>query len=167
MLYQGVQLEAEPRDLDLYTDRSGIDMLHEMLGPYATDTPVDSETGIYRSLLSHYSICGITVELVGSLEVTRESACYVVEVADFMFAYAQELQLGNVQVRIMPLVHELVFNVLRDRPDRYRAIAEAVNYDITIHREVWRKLLERNRIGQPFIGIIQELLPDLIQEDQA
>ncbi len=167
MLWQGVQLEAEPRDLDIYADRTRISEIHDALQLFSTDTTVDSETGIYRSLLSHYNISGIPVELVGSLIVDRGTAVYEVEVTHFMSDYAQAVQINGLVVRIMPLIHELVFNVLRDRPDRYIAIADVISKDVYTHIPVWRQLLKRNQIGEPYLGAIQTILPELVREGGA
>lgn len=164
MLLQGVSLQAEPRDLDLYTDRTHIHALHAALRSHATDNPQDSETGMYRSNLSHYSICGVIVELVGSLEVDRGSAHYEVEITEVMNRFASDAQFAGMHVRVMPLVHELLFNVLRERPDRYFPIAEVIRSRPDDHRSVWRMVLDRNRIGEPYLGIIRSLLPELVQE---
>jgi hypothetical protein len=163
LLLQGVPLQAEPRDLDLYTDRVHIRALHDALRSHATDIPHDSETGMYRSNLSHYIISGVIVELVGSLEVDRGSAHYEVETTEVMNGFAPDIEFAGMRVRVMPLVHELLFNVLRERPDRYIPIAEVIRSNPDDHRGVWRTLFDRNRIGEPYIGIIRSLLPELVQ----
>ena len=57
-----------------------------------------------------------------------------------------ESQIQGATVRLMPLSHELVFNVLRDRPDRYVAIAEAMLRDMDHHMPLLKQLLRRNQL---------------------
>ncbi len=120
---QGVPIGGVPRDLDLYCDRDAAPLLHERLSPYSTDQQVEDQSGLYRSILSHYAVSDVRVELVGAFEVITKSAHYRVDV-ERLAARASIMKIGSHSIRLMPLEHELVFNVLRDRPDRYEPIAE-------------------------------------------
>lgn len=165
LLLHGVALGTEPRDLDLYADHASIAVIHEALSVYATDVPQISETGMYRSNLSHYRVCDVQVELVGSLEVERGTARYRVETEAVMRRYAMEVKLREARMLVMPLVHELLFNVLRERPDRYIPIAKAIRLQpIARHQELWRELARRNPIGEPFLGTVRSLLPELVEQ---
>ncbi|MCZ8520547.1 MULTISPECIES: nucleotidyltransferase family protein [Paenibacillus] len=124
LLLQDVPLAAPPRDLDLYADKEAAALLHQALLPWSTDLQEESETGMYRSILSHYEIAGVAVELVGAFEVRTAVSRYCVE-ADYLRAkHALLLDIGQgIETALMPLAHELLFNLLRGRPDRYEAIA--------------------------------------------
>lgn len=126
LLLQGVALSAQPRDLDIYVDRNDVCGVHSALTAYAKDEQAESETAIYRSVLSHYDMDGVHVELVGGFEVRAYDSEYRVEAQYLASRFERTYTLGNGRiVRLMPLVHELIFNVLRERPDRYEAIAAA------------------------------------------
>jgi hypothetical protein len=58
----------------------------------------------------------------------------------------------------MPLAHELVFNVLRNRADRYEAIAQAMRYDPASHLPALEGILSCNRFSEAVTGRINRLL---------
>ncbi|WP_284640252.1 nucleotidyltransferase domain-containing protein [Paenibacillus silviterrae] len=164
LLLQGVALNRAPRDLDLYVDAKHAASMHQALRAFATDQQVSSQTGIYRSILSHYDIAGCKVELVGGFEVRSLHSEYIVE-AQFLYEHAAQsivvrsLDETPLEVRLMPLMHELIFNVLRDRPDRYEAIA---SFCRSVHRTDHEKLLDtlliRNRMAEPLAEKLRQLL---------
>ncbi|MDF2717846.1 MAG: hypothetical protein K0R28_4771 [Paenibacillus sp.] len=157
-LLQGVKLHAVPRDLDVYVDAANAETIHRALAAYSIDDQAYSETGMYGSLLSHYSIEGVQVELVGSLRVRLDEAEYEVRVRSLLDSHAQTGLIGGVAIRFMPLVHELVFNVLRDRRDRYEPLAEAMRGQPERHLPALFELLRTNRIGERYSVRLSELL---------
>ncbi|TMV51301.1 hypothetical protein FE783_05830 [Paenibacillus mesophilus] len=156
-LLQGVELQAVPRDLDVYVDAEHAGEIHRALQAYSTDEQIYSETGMYGSLLSHYSIEGVQVELVGSLKVRLDAAEYEVRVQSLLASYAYEGLIGGATIRFMPLVHELLFNVLRDRPDRFEPLAEAMRGEPDRHIPLLNELLQDNRIGPLYVDRLKEL----------
>lgn len=160
LLLQGVQLDALPRDLDLYADRRDVEELHRALRRYSTDEQTESETPIYRSILSHYEMNGVKVELVGAFEVRSMGSEYRVEAEYLARTHALTVPYGEGEaVRLMPLAHELVFNVLRDRPDRYEAIARVCRArDLERHRLVLDDLIARNRFSRELADTLRTLL---------
>ncbi|WP_159882986.1 nucleotidyltransferase domain-containing protein [Paenibacillus puerhi] len=160
LLLQGVQLSAEPRDLDLYADEDDARKVHAALRAYALDVQERNETSVYRSLLSHYEIDGVCVELVGAFEVRALGSEYRVDTR-----YLTESAVrgpgpeGGGKVKLMPLVHELIFNVLRKRPDRYEAVAALCRQtDRQSHRTLLGELAARNRLSEPVLHRLYELL---------
>ncbi|WP_179232656.1 nucleotidyltransferase domain-containing protein [Paenibacillus rigui] len=129
LLLQGVPLDAAPRDLDIYADDEGAKVIHAALAAYSIDEQTEDRSGLYRSVLSHYVIHDVKVELVGGFEVKAYGCFYKVEAA-YLFHHYAGLPHGTDYsldtVRLMPLEHELVFNVLRNRPDRYESIAQVI-----------------------------------------
>ncbi|CAG7641304.1 hypothetical protein ACFQI7_11805 [Paenibacillus allorhizosphaerae] len=166
LMLQGVSLAAPPRDLDLYIDREQAAEMHEALKPYAVDEQAESETALYRSILSHYDIGGVKVELVGAFEVRALESEYKVEAAYLSQLQAPWLtQPGLESVRIMPLMHELIFNVLRARPDRYEAIADLCRrQDTAIHRLMLERLASRNRFSAALTDTLERLLNESNRE---
>lgn len=160
LLLQGVQLAALPRDLDLYADRRAAENLHMALRRYATDEQTESETLIYRSMLSHYEMNGVKVELVGAFEVRALDSEYRVEAEYLARTHALAVPYGEGKtVRLMPLAHELVFNVLRDRPDRYEAIARVCQArEPERHRQALDDLIARNRFSGELADRLRTLL---------
>ncbi|MGF7030461.1 hypothetical protein J2T17_001366 [Paenibacillus mucilaginosus] len=166
LLLQGVPLAAPPRDLDLYTDRETAAELHGALLAWSVDKQEESATEIYRSILSHYVISGVNVELVGAFEVRTPESAYRVEAEYLRREHALTLRVGEgTEAGLMPLAHELLFNLLRRRPDRYEAIA-AVMVRRRDGRELaaLRELLSRNRFGGEALkyarSVVASMSPD-------
>ncbi|MEF3308276.1 hypothetical protein PV433_05090 [Paenibacillus sp. GYB004] len=157
-LLQGVLLDAIPRDLDVYADAGFAVELHGRLADLATDEQAYSETGMYGSMLSHYSIKGLQAELVCSLTVHKDDAEYTVQVEELLADYAWAGRIGGVPVKFMPLAHELLFNVLRNRADRYEPIADAMREQPEAHLPLLAVMLGRNRIGPAYTELIRNLL---------
>ncbi|WP_223066620.1 hypothetical protein [Paenibacillus caui] len=139
---QGVELPASPRDIDIYADLEDSDEVHEVLLSLATDAPVLDRSGIYVSKLSHYKVEEYAVELVGGFEVHARGIGYQVEVKNVFYPEAPPAADG---LQLMPLAHELVFNLLRERPDRYMAIAKQIGKEPKRHIPLIRELVRRNR----------------------
>lgn len=157
LLLQDVEIGSIPRDLDVYVDEpsSGV---HELLKDAALDQPEFSRTARYRSTLSHYSLHGVTVELVAGFEVQVPGACYRVRIRERTAALAPRYLLEGRTVLLMPLAHELLFNMLRDRPDRYLAIAESMNRDRKTHVPALRALLKGNDFDEAWTLRVCDLL---------
>lgn len=165
LMLQGVALAAMPRDLDLYADREDALAVHRELSAYAVDGQSESASGLYRSLLSHYEIAGASVELVGGFEVCAHDSEYKVEARDWAASWAESLDTdggagaGGASILLMPLAHELLFNVMRERADRYEAIAaHCRSANPQRHRMALESLLERQRIGLPLRRRLERLL---------
>ncbi|MNI46130.1 hypothetical protein D3C73_1005790 [compost metagenome] len=58
----------------------------------------------------------------------------------------------------MPLGHELLFNILRDRADRYTVIAEAIVANKDLHLPACMDLLKRNQWGEEVLKQVEQLL---------
>jgi hypothetical protein len=158
LLLQRVALAAPPRDLDIYMDEAEMGRFHEKLAPYAIDGPALSETDRYRSILSHYDIAGVRVEAVGSFTVRCGLSVYRTEIRNVLLPYAPAAAAGGARIALMPLVHELVFNLLRGRPDRYEAIGEAMRRDVSAHLPLINRVLSHNSLDTPIVAEIARLL---------
>ncbi|SEL84971.1 hypothetical protein SAMN04488688_106162 [Paenibacillus sp. cl141a] len=158
LLLQGVELGKPPRDIDIYADAGGVQPLHEALALLAVDAPRLDQEGIYSSILSHYELERVPIELVGGFEVNSEGSSYRVEIDQLLYPAAPARHIRDVTVRLMPLSHELVFNVLRDRPDRYEAIAEAMLRDMNQHLPLLQRLLSRNRLSGEHRLVLKRLI---------
>jgi hypothetical protein len=158
LLLQGVDLNQPPRDLDIYVDAAGASVLYEAMLPFAIDQLVESQTAIYSSILSHFQIAHIQVEVVGGFEVHALLSDYHVEVSDLLLKYGTAYYIGECKIGLMPLAHEFIFNMLRQRPDRYLAIAEKMRS----HREKYvtplNEILQRNSFDPAFVQKLNELL---------
>lgn len=161
MLLQGVKLDKAPQDIDIYADGSGISKLHKELDLWATDQPHLDEEGMYKSVLSHYEIEANAVELVGDFAVNSHDSIYHVEVEHLLYDHASRYELyyelQHASLRLMPLSHELVFNVLRGRKDRYEAIAEVIKHELEHHAELLKLILSRNVWSQDHLAKIHSL----------
>ncbi|MGG1515154.1 hypothetical protein ABE504_07060 [Paenibacillus oryzisoli] len=158
LLMQHVEIGRRPRDLDIYIDEAAVMPVHERLKPFAMDTPCFSESPIYASKLSHYAIEGTAVEVVGEFQVKAMASHYQVEVAYLAEHLAQRVSISGVEIGLMPLAHELLFNVLRERPDRYEPIAKAMMADPEKHRPALNALLHRNAWSHDFMEHLEQVL---------
>ncbi|EXX91366.1 hypothetical protein BG52_10665, partial [Paenibacillus darwinianus] len=151
LMLRGIALPRPPRDLDIYADVGDCGLIHERLAAYATDKPVRSVTAIYESLLSHYEIAGVAVELVGGFVVSANEGRYEVKVPDGLLKDAEWLKLGGteaapVRVPLVPLAHELWFNRLRGRADRFELVAAVMAEQPDRHEPALRRLEAANRL---------------------
>ncbi|KOP63850.1 hypothetical protein AMS62_00370 [Bacillus sp. FJAT-18019] len=158
LLLQDVNLHKSPRDIDIYADASGIQLLHQSLASVAVDVPHLDQEGIYSSTLSHYELMKYSIELVGGFEVNAEGSSYRVEIDQLLYPAAAARHIQGGTVRVMPLSHELVFNVLRGRADRYEAIAEAMRKDKEQHIPLLQQILSRNQLNEEHKRALDQLL---------
>jgi hypothetical protein len=158
LLLRGIPIQRNPRDLDFYFDADSEIMVYHALHGYAIDKPQYSQTDIYESTLSHYQLENIIVEGVGSFRVIAMESHYTVETAymDKHFPFYEHI--GNERIPLIPLAHELVFNILRKRPDRFEPIAAAMLADPQTHLPALQNLLSRNRLGQEALAQVEKLL---------
>lgn len=157
LLLRGISLSAPPRDIDLYCDEKDIYVIHQKLLRYAIDTPQLSETAIYKSTLSHYWIGELMVELVGGFQVSAFGCRYSADVRDILHPYGEDIGVyGSTdmpcKVRVAPLAHELWFNALREREDRFTLIAEAMRKEPQSHKEVLAVIEANNRFRSEMIA---------------
>jgi hypothetical protein len=156
LLLQGVPITHPPRDLDIYVDASSASVVYDTLHMYATDELIKSQTDIYVSTLSHFQIADVQIEVVGGFEVKSELSHYCVEISDLLFDYRVPYESKGHFIGLMPLAHELVFNLLRQRPDRYRVIAEKMRSNPSHYLSPLYKIMERNTFAPDFINRVKE-----------
>lgn len=158
LMLHGITLDREPRDLDIYYDKAAVKSVSEALKRYAIDEPHYSQTDIYESTLSHYMIDGIQVEGVGAFRVHALDSDYSVE-ADYLAAnHPFYYQIGDKRIPLIPLGHELLFNILRSRSDRYVAVAAAIQANASIHMPALRDILSRHRWGSEVWSQVEKLV---------
>jgi hypothetical protein len=158
LLLQGVKVAKVPRDLDMYADTGDAAAIADRLADLAVDAPQYSETDIYRSVLSHYRLGDAIAELVGGFQVISEGSIYTVEASYLRSHHAVVKEIDGLSVPLMPLAHELIFNMLRNRPDRYEAIASVMKAQPERHFPALDALVKRNTISKPLIDKINRLL---------
>ncbi|WP_274651658.1 hypothetical protein [Paenibacillus humicola] len=162
---RGLALEKPPRDLDLYADKPDAALLHEALRIYAVDEPVESVSAIYRSVLSHYRIEGVNVELVGGFVVASGADRYAVEVRSVLHPLRIVVHAGRYPVGLVPLAHEMWFNLLRGRSDRTRLIARAIRSEPEKHLPAFREIETRNALSAESVRRIRLHLSDPEREE--
>jgi hypothetical protein len=158
LILQNLAIQSTPRDLDIYVDRVFIEKFHHALSEFATDPPVISTTERYESILAHYQIAGITLEIVGGFHIHVTGATYQTRVAELLYSFSSIIDLAGTKIHVMPLAHELLFNLFRQRPDRYELIADAIRAQIDMHISCLNTLLASNRIDHRWILQIANLL---------
>ncbi|MCR8842980.1 hypothetical protein NQ117_04745 [Paenibacillus sp. SC116] len=164
LLLQGVELLAPPNDIDVFADQGDAELLHQLWRSKSTDDAAWNETEMYRSLLSHYEIYRCSVELVGQFNVRNEWCSYQMEVSTGLWQYAPPAIVGAQSIRLTPLIHELLFNMLRGRIERVDAIAAAIRCNPQQHEEVLSYVLSRCQPSSSAYINIQRVLPELCLE---
>ncbi|MCD9021215.1 nucleotidyltransferase domain-containing protein [Cohnella silvisoli] len=144
---RGARLERAPRDLDIYVDKESVSIIHDKLSQYAMDGPENNETERYHSILSHYHLAGSVVELVGDFRVSALQSLYTTEVSEFLFPNSDMIQVEGYKVPLVPLGHELIFNLLRERMDRASVVGELILRDPVKHLPLLQILLQRNHLS--------------------
>ncbi|MFS1512334.1 nucleotidyltransferase domain-containing protein [Chengkuizengella sp. SCS-71B] len=163
LLLQEISLEADPRDLDIQIETKFSPIIHSILQPYALDKPHFSETEIFKSLLSHYEIGGIEVELVAEFSVHSLTSDYKVDMS-FLKKYSTVVNLNGFQIKVMPLAHEFIFNVLRNRPDRYLVAAEKMVSNKMRYFPALYEILKRNQFDELHMQKMSDLLSESLCE---
>ena len=158
LLMHNVDIGRSPRDLDIYIDLKDVHIVHTLLQPYAIDSPELSETPIYASMLSHYRIDGHAIEVVGDFKVKALESLYQVEVEYLGENYYCSATVEEQEVPLMPLAHEFLFNILRNRPDRYEPILRTMQAKPDKHMPALTDLMKRNHWGHEFHEKMKELL---------
>lgn len=158
LLLQGVELDKSPNDIDVYADLRAAKQLHGHAPGRRLDEQQLSRSEAYLSLLSHYELEGLTLELVGGFEVYATNSLYRVEIEQVLQSAAPGITINNYSVRLMPLAHELLFNLLRGREDRYRSIAKTMNTQADEHRDLLELLLARNVWSDAHVDQLRRLL---------
>jgi hypothetical protein len=144
---RGAELDRAPRDLDLYADGPEIEAVHAKLTDYCLDAPEPDETERYRSILSHYTIGDTMIELVGDFCVRARGSVYRTEVNELLYPDCDWIALDGATMPVVPLGHELIFNLLRERQDRARVAGRLIAENPSRHMPILKKLLSRNRLA--------------------
>lgn len=144
---RGAKLESAPRDIDIYADRESVYLIHDKLRQIVMDPPEDNETERYQSILSHYRVEDTVVEVVGNFRVKALQSCYLTEVNDVLSPSCDWIESQGYTIPVVPLGHELIFNLLRERKDRAQIIGELLSQDPHKHLPILHTLLQRNQIA--------------------
>ncbi|MCM3171441.1 hypothetical protein [Paenibacillus sp. MER 99-2] len=158
LLFQEVELQQAPRDIDIYADIAAAKRLHRTAPGTVLDEPQVDKTGPYASLLSHYQVGECALELVGGFEIWARNSWYRVEIDRLLAKHAPCIQIGSYSVQLMPLAHELLFNVLRGRVDRYEAIAKQIRKQPDQHQPLMMLLSEQNMWTSRFHSEVKDLV---------
>ncbi|MBD8497638.1 hypothetical protein [Paenibacillus arenosi] len=161
LLLQGVELLAPPNDIDVFADQCDAQLLHQLWRSKSTDDAVWNETEMYRSLLSHYEINSCSVELVGQFHVKNDWCSYQMEVSEGLWKYAPSVNVGEHSIILTPLIHELLFNMLRGRGERVDAIVAAIQCTPQQHKEVLSYVLSKCQPSTSAYLNIRRVLPEL------
>jgi hypothetical protein len=160
---RGADLGRPPRDLDIYADEEDVPLLHARLADLALDEPERDETGRYRSILSHYDAGGTVVELVGAFQVRSGDSEYRTEVRRLLHPLGESFKAGEMEVRLVPLGHELIFNVMRERPDRCRIIGEMIRSDPGRHLPALKRIVSCNKLSAETVRQVRQYVPGLTE----
>lgn len=154
---QGVDIASAPKDIDLFVDEPDAPIFHQLLTKWSVDKPMLDEDHAYRSLRSHYLHTGIEIELVGGFHIYPDHSSYQVEIG-MLDQHRCDVWLHGIQIPVMPLSHELLFNIMRQRADRYEAIAAVMSRDWQYHLPLLNSIIAQNHIDAAHIRVLQQLI---------
>jgi hypothetical protein len=144
---RGAKLDLAPRDIDIYVDHDSVFSVHDRLSSNCLDGPEDNRTERYHSILSHYRLAGAIVELVGEFRVSAMQSSYLAEVNDFLYPNGDKVEVDGFEIAIVPLAHELLFNLLRERKDRAVVAGDLMAQNPEKHMPLLQDLIRRNRFS--------------------
>ncbi|MNJ71366.1 hypothetical protein D3C77_679040 [compost metagenome] len=106
------------------------------------------------------------MELVGGFEIRKGKSIYRTEVNGILREHSSKEILEGAPIQLMPLAHELLFNVLRERSDRYTAVAQVMRKSPEPHIRLLQLLLTRNVWEAKVVASVAELLdaPELYKQ---
>lgn len=158
LLLHGVQLSALPRDIDLYCDLEDTPLLHQALQRFTVSRPEEDFSGGCYSLRGLYYLGEVKVELVGGFRIGCSPNQYTVDIG-MLHRYAPvHHEEGIGRVPLMPLAHELLFNLLRGREDRCLAIAGLIRGEPAAHLPLVHQLIRENQLEAGLQPRLEELL---------
>lgn len=158
LLLHGAQLAAPPHDIDIYCDLKDTWQLHQLLLRYAVSPPEEDFSGSCYSLRALYFMGEAKVELVGGFRMGSGEWQYSVDVG-MMQQYAPVRNYEGVGlVRLMPVAHELIFNLLRGRDGRCQAITRLIKQDLATHLPLLYQLIQENHLEDHLQAKLEELL---------
>lgn len=144
---RGANLERAPRDIDIYADKDSVYLIHDKLRQYGLDGPEDNKTERYQSILSHYRMGDTVVELVGDFRIHALQSSYVTEVEQLLFPNRDEVEFQGFTVPLVPLGHELIFNLLRERTDRALIAGQLLSRESGKSLSLLHTLIQRNQLA--------------------
>ena len=143
---RGAPIGRAPRDIDIYADEDAVERIHARLARMAEDSPTPSVTDRYRSILSHYRIGDTVVELVGDFQVEAFGSRYRTEVVRLLNPAGDTYRVQGCAVKLVPLGHDAIFNVLRGRSDRCELLDYLIRQEPPRHMPTLRSLLDANAL---------------------
>jgi hypothetical protein len=72
---------------------------------------------------------------------------YATEVGDVLFPNSDRVQVEGYEIPLVPLAHELIFNLLRERKDRAYVAGALIHQQPDKHLPLLQTLLDRNRLS--------------------
>ncbi|WIV17970.1 hypothetical protein QPK24_16325 [Paenibacillus polygoni] len=159
LLLQGVELADPPNDIDVYADFETARPLHKEISSYSVDEQRLDRSGTYTSLLSHYQIGEASIELSGGFEICTSDSLYRTDIA-FLIPHAKKYNIPgtHLSISMTPLSHELMFNILRERADRYELIAKKMKENIEAHTPLVKDLICRNVWSPAHLKQLEDVL---------
>lgn len=147
LMLQGVPLTRAPQDIDVYAELEDTERMHACLGAYTLRPPADDYSRGCYSRMGYYRIGEMPLELVGGFQITSGNSLYALNLR-LLAPHAVTVPAGQGQASIllMPLAHELLFNVLRGKEDRCRDISQAIRGEPERHMPLLQALLRANAI---------------------
>ncbi|WP_144027082.1 hypothetical protein [Paenibacillus sp. FSL R7-0273] len=148
LLLHNVPLDKPPSDIDLYADLEDAGLLHQALSCYSADEgPEEDYSGNCYSRRSRYVVDGMKVELVCGFRMGIPPFGYAADI-HMLLNHAPVSRIDSLcLIRLMPLAHELLFNMLRGRMERCRAIAGRMHSSLQLHVPLLNELADRNELA--------------------
>lgn len=126
LAFQGVDII--PNDVDIFTDKFGVDYFYSILKDYSIDSPQIKDTDIATSYYTKYIIDDVQVEIIGDFRTKKNDGTYSEPTIDFSNLEYKEYQ--GTLIPIMSLEKELHGYVLLNRTEKVQKIKNAIDKNI-------------------------------------
>lgn len=123
LAFQGV--DVVPNDIDIFTDKAGVDYFYSILKRYTNEPPKIKETD---EAISYYIKCfidDVQVEIIGDFITKNQDGTFNESTINYDEILFKEYK--NVSIPVMPLSLELIGYQQLNRIEKVKKIQEAMN----------------------------------------
>jgi hypothetical protein len=157
-ILHGVSLAAPPHDLDIDAPGDGALKLGELLSSFVVSPVQRSDTDLYNNLFGRFDVNGTKVEILGDFEIKARSWSHRLVITEDLYNRCTEVTLQpGLTVRLVPLEHQLIVNLIRGRVDRVASISATLRGQGGPDQKYLQEIFERDRIPEQVRLMIDRL----------
>lgn len=157
-ILHGVRLADPPHDLDIDAPADVALRLGEMLSQFVVSPVERGDTDLYSNLFGRFDVAGTKVEILGDFEIKTPSWSHRLVITEELFERCARVEVApDLPVRLVPLEHQLIVNLIRGRVDRVATISAFLGGHGGADRKYLQEIFERDRIPDEIRLMIERL----------